>query len=324
MFVRDLALSLHGRRHRVSVYAPILAEMADDLRARGIQCITDLNALARRPDVLIGSTHDETAAVLDHFPGLRAISICHDRTAAHGVPPRSPRVLKYVAVDDYCLERLILEHGIAKDRTIVIPNGVDVLRFKPRAPLPAQPRSAALFSNHATDGPETRTIRSVCADRQIALTVIGSGIGNHVERPEDLLPQFDLVFAKGRCAIEAMAVGCAVIVMSEGMKMPGLAGLVSPDNMHAWRARNFGRSLLVKPVDAANLNAAIDAYDPARIKEVQAFVRNHCTLEQTVDALERLALAVAGTKWGRLVDVSRAAGSATRLWKNWIAKFRDA
>lgn len=312
MFVRETALSLHARGHRVSVYAPIMDEMVDDLRAKGIRCVTQLAALTGQPDVLIGNTHDETVAILDHFPRLRAISICHDRTAAHGMPPRSPRVLKYVAVDTYCLERLVAEHEIPKDRTTVIPNGVDILRFKPRPPLPGRPGSAALFSNHATDGRETRTIRSVCAERQIGLTVIGSGMKNHAPRPEDLLPQFDLVFAKGRCAIEAMAVGCAVIVMSEQMDMPGLAGIVSPDNMREWRARNFGRSLLVKPVDEASLHAAIAAYDPARAMEVQAFIRGNCTLEQTVDALESLALPLAKTWIGRLVDAAEAAKRAVR------------
>ena len=324
MFVRESALSLHDRGHRVTVYAPIMGEMVDDLRAKGIRCVTQLDALTSQPDVFIGNTHDETVAVLDHFPRLRAISICHDRTAPHGIPPRSSQVSMYVAVDTYCLERLVVEYDIPKSRTIVIPNGVDLLRFRPRPPLPSHPRSAALFSNHATDSQETRTIHSVCAERQIEFTVIGSGMKNHAIRPEDLLPQFDLVFAKGRCAIEAMAVGCAVIVMSEKMGMPGLAGLVSPDNMREWRARNFGRSLMVKPVDKANLHAAIAAYDPAHSMEVQAFVRSNCTLERTVDALESLVLATAKTRMGWFVDVVQAAKPATLLWKNWIAKFRGA
>src|SRR6185436_6311 len=95
------------------------------------------------------------------FPGVPAISICHDRVSEHGRPPRFSRIGAYVAVDANCAERLTMEHGI--QQVSVIQNGVDLRRFKPRSPLPEQPRSAAIFSNYATLGTETEAVRRACA-----------------------------------------------------------------------------------------------------------------------------------------------------------------
>ena len=56
-----------------------------------------------------------------------------------------------------------------------------------------------------------------------------------MDKPELLLSQFDLVFAVGRSAIEAMASGCAVIVADRY----GLGGLVTEMNFSAYRDANF-------------------------------------------------------------------------------------
>ena len=86
-FVFDTALALQRAGHSVSVYAPIMGDMVDPLRAQCVACITDLTHMAEPPDLIIGHTRDETVACLARFLEVPAISICHDRTAAHGAPP---------------------------------------------------------------------------------------------------------------------------------------------------------------------------------------------------------------------------------------------
>jgi hypothetical protein len=61
--------------------------------------------------------------------------------------------------------------------------------------------------------------------------------GRVASRPEHLLLEYDVVFAKGRCALEAMATGAAVIVADEA----GLAGPVTTENVERLRRLNFGR-----------------------------------------------------------------------------------
>lgn len=52
-----------------------------------------------------------------------------------------------------------------------------------------------------------------------------------------MLGGYDLVFAKARCALEAMAVGCAVVLCDVG----GLGPLVTRAQVQHLRRWNFGR-----------------------------------------------------------------------------------
>lgn len=289
LFVRDLALALHQRGHSIVVYAPILGELAEELRSRCIACVGDLAQVAQAPDLIIGNTRDDTVACLAHFLGVPALFICHDRTAQHGMPPRFARIQKYVAVDENCAERLYLENGIERTSIDIVSNGVDLERFRPRPPLPAKPLRAAIFSNYATEGGDTAAIRAACAASGISLKVIGKGVGQQAASPEKLLAQFDLVFAKARCAMEAMAVGCAVVLLNEGM---GLAGLVTPDKVREWHRWNFGRRLMHQPIEAHAITREIQRYSAQDAQVVTAYVRAHVSLEATVNAMEHLARGV--------------------------------
>lgn len=289
MFVRDLALSLSAMGHSVVVFAPVMGGMVEELRLRCIACVTDLESVAAAPDVIIGSTQHETALCLAHFTGVPAISVCHDRTAPHGRPPLFSRVRRFVAVDANCLERLVFEHGIAESSVAIIQNGVDLDRFRPRPPLPERPARAAIFSNYATWSRDTEAVAGVCAEMGVRLDVIGAGVDSQSREPAAVLSDYDLVFAKARCAMEAMAVGCAVILLNEGM---GMAGLVTPDTMVEWHRWNFGRRLLQQPIEAWRLREAIAGYSRTSAAVVSRYLRSSGSLQQMATAFLRLAEAV--------------------------------
>lgn len=288
-FVRDLAIGLSQLGHSVTVYAPVVGDMIDELRWRSIACITDLAQMAAVPDLVIGSTRDETVACLARFPGVPAISICHDRVAQHGLPPLFSRIRQYVAVDANCAERLTLENGIPESGVVIIQNGVDLERFRPRLPLPPHPRRAAIFSNYATDNADTQLVRAVCNKLGIELEVVGSGVGRQAPAPEAVLAQFDLVFAKARCAMEAMATGCAVLLLNEGM---GMAGLVRSTNVESWHLWNFGRKLLQQPIDASRLETEILAYSAEDACAVADYMRHAGSLTTTASAFATLAQSI--------------------------------
>jgi hypothetical protein len=294
LFVRDVALALNRRGHSVIVYAPIMGDMVDELRVQSITCVTDLGNVATAPDIIIGNTQIETVQCLAQFPGIPAISICHDRVAEHGAPPRFSRIGCYVAVDANCAERLTLEHGISPAQVSIIQNGVDLRRFTPRSPLPERPRTAAIFSNYATHEGPAQSIARACAAEGIALEIVGMQSGNQATNPEEILHRFDLVFAKARCAIEAMAVGCSVIVLEEAQ---GMAGMVTSANVADWRLWNFGRRLLVRhAIDETRVRHEIRSYSPTDAAAVSTYIRNHASLDSTVEALERMAIQALQTR----------------------------
>jgi len=72
----------------------------------------------------------------------------------------------------------------------------------------------------------------------ISLDELGSpSNGARTEHPETKLPEYDIVFAKARCAMEAMATGAYVVIVGEGALGPS----ISSENIAELRQMNFGR-----------------------------------------------------------------------------------
>jgi hypothetical protein len=70
-------------------------------------------------------------------------------------------------------------------------------------------------------------------------------------------------------AIEAAAVGCAVVVCDAR----GFAGLLNVANMEAWRRFNLGVGLLVRPTTVDHLLDAISGFDASDAAAVSAYFR---------------------------------------------------
>jgi hypothetical protein len=106
-----------------------------------------------------------------------------------------------------------------------------------------------------------------------------------VDRPELVLPQYDLVFAKATCALEATAVGAAVIVADYSC----LGGMVMPENVEAMRRVNFGlRTMQRWPLTVEAVTREIARYRAESSAEVSAFIRSNADADRAIDQFERL------------------------------------
>jgi Glycosyltransferase Family 4 len=286
---RDLALGLHGRGHHVAVYTPAWGPLADELEAGGVNVATRLDQVGQ-PDIVHGHHFVETAEALLRFPTARGVFVCHDRTASHSIPPRLGSILRYVAVDENCLERLRQDWEIPASHSRVITNAVDMTRFQARAPLSERPARALVFSHYASPATHVDIVRAACDRLGIPLDVIGAGAGNVVADPEAQLPQYDLVFAKGRCALEAMAVGAAVVLCDAG----GSGPMITADLVPRLRQWNFGARTLSDPLDVDRLAQEIQKYDPAGAAAVSAMIRQDAALDVALDRYEELYREVMG------------------------------
>lgn len=278
-YTRDLALELLRRGHEPSMYSPILGDMADELRADGVQIVSSLDN-EPAPDVIHGHHHTETMSAVLRFPGVPAVFVCHDRTAWHDRPPRHPRIRAHVAVDENCRARFV-EEGFDSGAVFVVPNAVDLTRFRPRDPLPVRPKRALLFSNYASEHTHLPAVRTACERAGLELDVAGSASGNPCARPEELLRNYDLVFAKARCALEAMAVGCAVVLCDS----LGAGPLVRSEAWAELRPLNFGRLACPNSLTPENLLNEVVRYDAADAAEVCRITRERAGIEHTTDAL---------------------------------------
>lgn len=290
LYTRDLALSLLRHGWQPAVYATYLGALAEELRQATIPVTDDITSIAAVPHVIHGHHHLETLAALARFPGVPALFVCHDGFSWHSTPPLTPRIGAYVAVDRNCRDRMLMEHGIPEMALRVFPNAVDLERFRRRPPLSARPRRAVVFSNQAWPDNFAAAIGAACSRRGIALDVVGLAAGTATDHPEDILTQYDLVFAKARCALEAAAIGAAVIVCDSA----GLAGMVTTDDLDAMRQLNFGKRLLQRPITEQTIGAEIDRYesgDAARVTDaVRATAGIDLLAEQFIELYGELSI----------------------------------
>jgi hypothetical protein len=281
LYVLDLARALLERGHQPLVWSPRLGEVADELRAATIPVVDDLGSLESTPDLIHAQHQLPAMAALLRFPGVPAVFFCHGWLPWEERPPRFPRIRRYVAVDHTCRDRLLLEAGIPGESVEVVLNFVDLRKFRPRPPLPVRPARALVFSHQASEATHLPAIREACAERGIAVDVIGRDSGRAARRPEDVLPAYDLVFAKARCALEALAVGAAVIPCDA----LGMGPLVASANLERLRPLNFGVRALGQRIEKAALLREIDAYDAADAGRVSAEVRRTASLDEAADRL---------------------------------------
>jgi hypothetical protein len=280
-YERDLASWLLARGHSPVVFAPELGDAARQFDALTIPAVDDLRTITAPVDIIHGDSAVETMAALLHFPGTPAVFISHGWKDSRHTAPRFPRILRYIAVDDTCADRLLTRDGIACERVSVLLNGVDVAAFRQREPLPPRPRRAVVFGNLAHELTSLPAIREACRRAGIELDVVGAATGTAVTHPESLLGGYDLAFAKAKCAMEAMACGLAVILCSEA----GVGGMVRSEGFDRLRRLNFGIRTLQKPLSAETILMELDLYDAEDARAVSDRIRQTASSDDLHAAL---------------------------------------
>ena len=311
-YVRDLAIGLLRRGHTPVVYAPELGEIARQMRLATVPVVDDLNNVGVTPDVIHGNHNTELMSALLHFPDVPAVFFCHSWTDWISFPPTHPRIQAYVAVDETCRDRLLYEHAIPEHKLCVSLNSVDLERFKPRAPLPEKLRRALVFSNGANQWTHLPAVKEACARAGLALDVVGAGENAETSNPETVLGNYDLVFAKARCALEAMIVGTAVILCDAR----GCGPLVTTGELEKLRQQNFGVRALTDPAGSDLLLREIARYDANDASEVSRRLRLSSGLDTAIDdVLTVYTEAISGFREGPKpdpVEDARAAAAYLR------------
>jgi glycosyltransferase involved in cell wall biosynthesis len=315
LYSRDLALGLRAAGHAPAVYVRLTGSLSDDLQAAGIPVITNLRRVPWRPQVIHGHHRATTLLALAAFRDVPALYLCHNHAYWLDRTPLHPRVRRYLGVSRLCIARMKQERAPA-DAIAFAPNWVDVDRFLPRRALPRRPGRALVFSNYASDETHLPAVRKACRRAGLTLDVIGHGAGNVVAAPERILGQYDLVFAKAKAAIEAMACGAAVVLCDFG----GLGSMVTAANYDSLRTMNFGFEALNRPLTADLVLAEIQGYDADDAARVRDRVREEASLTGAVQALlnnYRAVIALqrevpAGSSW--LSDLAKLTKVLPRLW----------
>ncbi len=281
IYVRDLALELQRQGHAPAVFSPSVGAIGRELQDAGVPVADRLKGLAGPPDIIHGHHFTPTLLALRRWPAIPAIHVCHDHRSPFDRTPIHPCIHRHFGVSRVCLDRLIRD-GVAPDRARLLMNFVDTRRFLPRSPLPERPRRALVFSNYADDRTHLPAVAEACRRAGLDLDVAGASAGKSVDRPELLLGRYDIVFGKAKAAMEAMAVGTAVVLCD----FSGVGPMVTAAQFDELRPLNFGYETLRAPLRPERLLTEIARYDPQDAARVRDRLRIGANL---VDAVTDLA-----------------------------------
>lgn len=280
LYVRDLALELLRQGHEPTVYTLGIGVAAAELLEAGVPVVTRLRQVQTVPDIIHGHHNLVTRDALRHFVNTPAIFVCHDHTSVFDVPPLHRHIQRYFAVSNVCRDR-VRESGIPDENIRLLSNFVDFRRFFLRSPLPDKPRRALLFSNYASDSTQLPAVKEACRRANLELDVVGLGVGRPVEKPEEILGNYDIVFAKAKSAMEAMAVGTAVILCD----FAGVGPMVTSSEFGTLQPHNFGFKALCYPLEPEFLLQQIERYDADDARIVSDLIRVTHGLDRAVKHL---------------------------------------
>jgi hypothetical protein len=286
--VHDLARELRRRGQIPMVFSSHLGAFAESIRTLGIAVVDDLGQLDAVPDLIHGQHHMETMMALAYFDRTPAIYHCHGYLPWQEVPPIHPRILAYAAISNLTARFVADRTGWPFEQVRIMHNHVDTDRMSPpRSELPEHPGRAVIFQ-HSITSAQSQSIAAACLAEGISCTTY-SELQPPVTHPELILGQFDLAFAAGKSALDAMAIGLGVIICTG----EGLGELVSPENFDAWRDRNFASGSSGIPVESERVREQLRLYSPAGARQVHERIRTEATLAcygDRVVALHEFAL----------------------------------
>jgi len=320
LFTIEVSRELSARGHQVTIYSPRVGDITKMVYGHGVQVKTRLSDIPWEPEIIHGHHHLHTMAAMARFENTPAIYFCHGPKPWVENAPLHPRIQSYHVNCPWMAVRIEAEFGIEKERIGVIPNFVNLARFSEVRKPPDQPRRALLFHGSGFSDAELRELDRSCLNAGLSLDKIGGAFGNPQPRPEVFLMAYDLVFAIGKCALEAMSCGCAVVTI-----LPDLAGnLVDSGNFAQWAHSNFSPRYFSsgRQISTEWLVEELKHYDPNEILKVSAKVRREHDLDGAVTALEAAyedaISSFVGTPHLREADFSvyleRLAQEADDLW----------
>lgn len=255
-YVRDLARALQSLGHMVFGYSSDPGQPERLLERDLIAVATDLENLPIRPDVIHANHHLDAFTALTALPGVPAIYQEHGGLW-QDMPPVHPRIHHHLAPSRRFAGTMAANGHLPGSRVSVFPLAVDGARFgRIREPVATPRRALCINKYFGEDSRVIQMVKDAAARRGLALDFAGREFGCKHEEAESILPEYDVVFAGGQAAAEALACGCAVVTMGSA----GLGGMVTPDNFECLRDAGFDPEPGASPVDSDDLADLLGGY----------------------------------------------------------------
>ncbi len=282
--LRDLARGLTRRGHEVVVFTGDRAPARYPELNNGIRQIWRLEELPWEPDLIHAQHNMEAMTAIMGCPGTPALFFSHG-AVADDTPPLHPRIQRYLTMSETLRERIIMEFNLPPENVQPFFNWVNLERFRNVRRPPERITKALFFSaQHNRQSATLVAVTEACRLCGVSLHHAGRMNFPPIDKPEEELPGYDLVFASGKSALDALACGCPVIIMGSDSCGP----LISPENFARFRRANFSLPANFPPPEPRDIAAQIHAYQARENQAVTELLRTQCDLETALDHLEEI------------------------------------
>ena len=265
--------------HEVVVYAPEVGPFADYARDRGLEVVDRLGALPRECDVVFAQDAIVVYDLVERFPGaVTVFRICGDVYDFQS-PPQVEGMLDLVVVLSERYRRLARACAVqAPILRLRIP--VDIDRLSPIGRLRTKPKRAVVLGNYAD---RIEVVRAAWEPRGIEVVQVGGS--NQRYDVANALEDADIVVAKSRAALDAMACGRAVYVLDTF----GGDGWVTPEAYPALETDHFAGQATSRVIGADELQSDLEGYDPGMGEANRDLVvQHHRARDHVLELLEAL------------------------------------
>lgn len=238
--------------HEVRLYAPELGPFADHARRRGLDVHGSLRELPADCDVVFAQDGIVVLGLAERYPqALTVFRVCGD-VFDFQLPPQLDGVVDLVVVLSDRYKRLARACAVAVP-TLRLRVPIDIDRLVPLGALSDRPRRAVLLGNY---GERAELVREIWGRHGLEVTRVGGDVQTYDVAAA--VADADIVVAKSRAALDAMACGRAVYVYD----VFGGDGWVTAETYPALEADNFAGLATGRVIDAAALAADLADYRP--------------------------------------------------------------
>lgn len=279
MFVEQLADSLRQAGHDVSIYTPLIGPLGLKMRQNGFVIHGHIRDVTEPPDIIHGHHLSPTMTAVAAFPNVPAIFVSHSVEAEFDRPPLHPNIVRYFSVSKFIPKRWA-SRELPEQAFGILHNAADLDRFTLREPLPLAPRSALILQKHPG---HSEAIERACDRSGLRHESYGHSVGNIVDDMPSLFRKFDIVFASGRSALEALCSGCSVVLTEHGRAH----GMIRSSDIEHLADLNFGIGALRSKTSKNYLCGEIAKYDSADAAKVTGYVRENLSLSVQLAFLKK-------------------------------------
>jgi hypothetical protein len=284
-YLETVAAELRGLGHEVVFFSTRPGEMAARLRDQHYDVRTELADVPTDVDVIHGQHVDTVGLVRTRLPRTPLVFVTHSWVISLEDPLAELGAGAFVALNDATLRRLEA-HEATRGREVLRLTQPVTISFADgaRIPLGPAPRRALAVSRRMRYLPSR--LAAACAAAGLEFDWLG-GPGRQSADAREEMRTHDIVFAVGRTALEAMAMGRAVFVVDD-TSQGGWVRTATHRSLEADGLTGFGASDPPEP-----LETALASYDPILGQEARSLAVHHHAAQHHAAALVALYLRVA-------------------------------